>query len=172
MSGGLVHVYTGDGKGKTTASVGLAVRAAGAGSRVAFVQFVKGGPESGELASLRTLGVEVIRPAVRSSGLMTGAPTDEDREAAAAALEAVRSCLSGGYDLVVLDEACVAAAHGLVDADELASAVCARDRDVEVVLTGRGAPDSLLGIADYITEMRAVRHPYDRGVAARRGIEY
>lgn len=172
MSGGLVHVYTGDGKGKTTASVGLAVRAAGSGTRVAFVQFVKGGPESGELASLRSLGVEVVRPAVHSSGLMTGAATDEDRAAAAEALESARSCLAGGYGLVVLDEVCVAAAHGLIETGELVEAVHSRARDVEVVLTGRGAPGPLLGIADYITEMRAIRHPFDAGVNARRGIEY
>lgn len=169
---GLVHVYTGTGKGKTTASVGLAVRAAGAGLRVAFVQFVKGGPESSELSSLRRLGVAVTRPGVRSSGLMRGTVTSQDRVAADAALQAAADALAGAYDLVVLDEACVAARKGLVDVDGLVSAVCGRAPGVEVVLTGRGAPDELLEIADYVTSMEPFKHPLERGVAARKGVEF
>lgn len=169
---GLVHVYTGNGKGKTSAGVGLAVRAAGAGLRVAFVQFVKGGRESSELASLRSLGIEVIRPAQRPTGLLGDGATDEDRAAASATLDAARGALAGAYDLVVMDEACVAAGNALVDAAELAAVVAARASHVEAVLTGRGAPDELLGIADYVTEMRLVAHPYYRGVKARRGVEY
>lgn len=169
---GLVHVYTGDGKGKTTASVGLAVRAAGAGLRVAFVQFVKGGAESSELESLRRLGVVVTRPAKRSSGLMRNTVTAEDRSAADLALEAARSALGGTYDVVVLDEACVAARSGLVEAEALASAIAARPEGIEVVMTGRGVPEALLAIADYVTEMRPDKHPYERGVPARKGVEF
>lgn len=169
---GLVHIYTGAGKGKTTASVGLAVRAVGAGMRVAFVQFVKGGRESSELASLRRLGVVVTRPATASSGLMRGAATQCDAEAAEAALAATRAALAGGFDLVVLDEACVAAAKGLVDPAELAAGIRDRAAHVEVVLTGRGAPSELLELADYISELQLHRHPYERGVRARKGIEY
>jgi cob(I)alamin adenosyltransferase len=169
---GLVHVNTGDGKGKTTAAVGLAVRAAGAGLRVAFVQFVKGGPESSELGVLRRIGVDVTRPATRSSGLMRGAAHEDDVTAAAAALEAARSALRGRYELVVLDEACVAARSGLVDPESLVAAVEDRAPFVEVVLTGRDAPEQIIAIADYVTEMRALRHPYDKGTGARRGVEY
>lgn len=169
---GLVHIYTGEGKGKTTAGVGLAVRAAGAGMRVAFVQFVKGGRESSELASLRLLGVEVTRPAVHSSGLIKGAPHERDLQAGVAALAAALKALSGGHDLVVLDEACVATRSGIVMTMELAAAIRDREPHVEVALTGRGCPDELLDLADYITEFRAVRHPFERGVPARIGVEY
>ncbi|MBU4556015.1 MAG: precorrin-6A reductase [Actinobacteria bacterium] len=169
---GRVHIYTGDGKGKTTASVGLAVRAAGAGLRVAFVQFVKGGRESSELASLRRLGVEVTRPATASSGLMRGAVTQADSDAAVMALGAALDALSGAFDLVVLDEACVAARRGLVTPADLASVIRGRAPHVEVVLTGRGAPPELLELADYVTELRLQHHPYERGVHAREGIEY
>lgn len=169
---GLVHIYTGDGKGKTTAGVGLAVRAAGAGLQVAFVQFVKGGAESAELASLRRLGIHVVRPAKRSSGLMRSTITADDVHAGAAALVAARQALSGGYDLVVLDEACVAARSGLVATNALADVVRDRAAGVEVALTGRGAPDELLALADYVTEMKPHKHPFERGIAARKGIEY
>lgn len=171
---GLIQVYTGDGKGKTTASVGLAVRAAGAGLRVAFVQFVKGGRRSSELAMLGQLGVRVERPAEASTGLLgpTGI-TDDDRRAAAEAWGiAGEAIASGVYDVVILDEACVALAHGLVDERALDDALAARPSHVEVVLTGRGAPEALLELADLVTEMRAQKHPFDRGIPARLGIEY
>ncbi|MDP2233374.1 MAG: precorrin-6A reductase [Actinomycetota bacterium] len=169
---GLVHIYTGEGKGKTTASVGMAVRAAGAGMRVAFVQFVKGGRESSELSSLRRLGVEVTRPAIASSGLMRGAAAQRDAEAAAAALAVARDAVSGAFDVVVMDEACVAARRGLVASADLAAVIRDRAPHVEVVLTGRGAPPELLEFADYITELRPIRHPYEHGVQARKGVEY
>ncbi len=169
---GLVHVYTGKGKGKTTAAVGLAVRAAGAGMRVAFVQFVKGGRESSELESLRTLGIDVVRPATRSTGLMRNAATPHDHEAATAALAAAREALSGAFDLVVLDEACVAARSGLITPADLAAAIRDRALDVEVVLTGRDAPPEILKLADYISELQPQRHPFERGIHARRGIEF
>lgn len=171
---GLVQIYTGDGKGKTTAGVGLAVRAAGAGLRVAFIQFVKGGTRSSELAMLERLGVRVERPAEASTGLL--APdglTDEDRRAAAEAWTiAADAIASGSYDVVVLDEACVAVAHGLVSEAAVLAALDARPDTVEVVLTGRGASAALMEAADLVTEMRAHKHPFERGIHARRGIEY
>lgn len=170
---GLVQVYTGDGKGKTTAAVGLAVRAAGAGLRVLFLQFVKGGERSSELAMLERLGIAVERPARESTGLLAGGATDEDRRAAEEALSiAERAIASGSYDLVVLDEACVAAAHGLLDEARLLQAIAARPVHVEVVLTGRGASEAVLEAADLVTEMRSHKHPFERGVPARKGIEF
>ncbi len=172
---GLVQVYTGDGKGKTTASVGLAVRAAGAGLRVMFVQFVKGGRRSSELAMLERLGVRVERPAEASTGLLApgGGITAEDRQAVGEAWGiAAEAIASGAYDVVVLDEGCVALAHGMLDERELLDALDARPSHVEVVLTGRGAPAALVERADLVTEMRAQKHPFDRGIAARFGIEY
>ena len=170
---GLVHIYTGDGKGKTTAGVGLAVRARGAGFSVAFVQFVKGGKRSSELAMLEQLGIIVSRPAERSTGLLGDGLTDEDRQAAAEAWEIAAEAISSGtYDVVVLDEACVALAYDLIAGDALLGALAARPSHVEVVLTGRGATPALIEAADLVTEMRLVKHPYDRGIPARRGIEF
>jgi len=171
LRGGLLQVYTGEGKGKTTAATGLALRALGAGLAVTFVQFVKGGRESSELAPLRSAGACVVRPAVDRSGLLRGAATDADRAAAAAAWAAARQALSDpGCDLVVLDELHGALRHGLVDLGEVLAALASRPPRQEVVTTGRGAPDRLLTAADLVTEMAAVRHPYP-GVVARRGVE-
>ncbi len=170
---GLLQVYTGEGKGKTTAACGLAVRARGRGLSVCFVQFVKGGDPSGELAVLREAGVEIVRPAVVSSGLMIGVITPEDRSAAAEAWEVARRVISAGsWDVVILDEVCVAMGHGLVDTGDVLRALVDRPDHVEVVCTGRNAPIGLLDAADLVTEMRAVKHPYDGGVEARRGIEF
>lgn len=170
---GLVHVYTGDGKGKTTASVGLAVRAVGAGRRVAFVQFVKGGAPSAELAVLESIGVRVERPAVRSTGLLGSGINDDDRRAAAKAWEIASDILSGPeYDFVILDEVNVAMHYGLVSEDAVLEALDARSPSAEVVLTGRGASDAVIGRADYVTEMVPRKHPFDRGISARRGVEF
>lgn len=169
---GLVHIYTGDGKGKTTAAVGLAVRAVGAGLRVAFVQFVKGGTPSSELEALRRIGIEVTRPASKSSGLMRNTITPEDREAARAAIEVARLSLAGDHDVVVLDELCVAARTGLVDVNEVVDLLGSRHPGVEVVMTGRGAPEALVDLADYVTEMRPLKHPFEQGIAARKGVEF
>ena len=168
---GLLQVYTGDGKGKTTAAAGQALRARGAGLSVIFIQFVKGGPESSELAPLRAAGVDVVRPAVTRSGLLRGAATQEDRAAAAAAWAAARAALTDpGCDLVVLDELHAALRHRLVALDEVLAALAARPSHQEVVTTGRGAPEELLATADLVTEMLPVRHPYP-DVPARKGIE-
>lgn len=170
---GLVQVYTGMGKGKTTAAVGLSVRARGAGLDVLFVQFVKGGAMSSELALLRQLGVEVIRPARASTGLLAEGITEEDRAAAAEAWAAARKGMrAGGWDVVVLDEVNVALRHGLIDLDEFLETLAARSETVEVVCTGRGAPPDLVEVADLVTDMRQLKHPFEDGVLARFGIEY
>lgn len=169
---GLIHVYTGNAKGKTTAGVGLAVRAIGAGLRVAFVQFIKGGRESSELEMLRRLGAFVARPATRSSGLMTGDATDEDRRAARIAFDvASETVLSGRFDLVVLDEVNIAVTTGLVSVAELVD-LLGRRCNTEVALTGRNAANEIVEMADYVTELVAHKHPYERGIVARKGIEY
>ena len=171
LSRGLLQVYTGDGKGKTTAATGQALRARGAGLAVIFVQFVKGGRESSELAPLRAAGVRVVRPAVEPSGLLGGAPTAEDRAAAIAAWAAARGALNDpSCDLVVFDELHAALRHGLVELGEVLAALAARPAHQEVVTTGRGAPEGLLAVADLITSMTPVRHPYP-DIPARRGVE-
>lgn len=170
---GIVQIYTGDGKGKTTAAVGQAVRAAGAGKRVAFVQFVKGGRRSSELAMLERIGVRVERPAERSTGLLAGGATEHDRAAAAEAWAIARDAVtSGAWDLVVLDELCVAVRAGLVDEDEVLALLDERPTSVDLVLTGRGATEALIERADLVTEMVERKHPYRAGLAAREGIEY
>jgi cob(I)alamin adenosyltransferase len=166
-----VQVYTGDGKGKTTAAVGQALRAAGSGLAVTFVQFVKGGRESSELAPLRAAGVEVVRPASARSGLLRGEVTPEDRAAADTAWAAARAALAdSSRDLVVLDELHTALRYGLVALPEALAALDGRPPHQEVVTTGRGAPEGLLAAAGLITRMEPARHPYP-DVPARRGIE-
>ncbi|MDY0341842.1 MAG: cob(I)yrinic acid a,c-diamide adenosyltransferase [Coriobacteriia bacterium] len=170
---GLVQVYTGDGKGKTTASVGLAVRAVGSGMQVAFIQFVKGGVRSGELAMLEKLGIRVERPAERSTGLLGAGIHDDDHAAADAAWALAKDVLASGvYDLVIMDELNIAMRYELVSTDEVLSALDARPLATEVVITGRGAPEEIIERADLVTEMVLVKHPFDAGVSARKGIEY
>jgi cob(I)alamin adenosyltransferase len=169
---GLTHIYTGHGKGKTTAAVGLAVRAAGDGLRVLFVQFLKG-RATGELGPLKSLGVDVVR----SPGVKKFIPdmTQQEREECGVAQH---TCLNAAidsaarYDLIILDEAFGAAETGMIDIDALAEFVKHKPDSLELVLTGRGAPQRLIELADYVSEIKAVKHPYDRGITARKGIEY
>ena len=168
---GFVQVYTGDGKGKTTAALGLALRAAGAGLRVYFGQFIKNADYSEIKALARFADCITVRQFGRGCFLLTE-PAPEDRAAARRALEGLSEALtSGDYDLVIADEANVAVALGLIEPDDLVSLIDLRPEQVELVLTGRGAPDAVLARADLVTEMRCVRHYYDRGVLARPGIE-
>ena len=168
---GFVQVYTGDGKGKTTAALGLALRAAGAGLRVYFGQFIKNADYSEIKALARFADCITVRQFGRGCFLLTE-PAPEDRAAARRGLDNVRQALvSGDYDLVIADEANVAVALGLIEANDLVSLIDRRPEQVELVLTGRGAPDAVLARADLVTEMRCVRHYYDRGVLARQGIE-
>lgn len=170
---GIVQVYTGDGKGKTTAAVGLAVRAIGAGKRVVFIQFVKGGPRSSELAVLEEAGVLVERPAIRSTGLLGDGLNDADRRAAEQAWDLAAHVLGGSdYDVVILDEINVAVHYELVDEATLLEALDKRYPAVDVVLTGRGASPALLERADLVTEMVMRKHPFEQGTPARLGIEF
>ena len=167
---GLVHLYCGDGKGKTTAAVGLALRALGAGRTVTVVQFLKDG-QSGELALLRRLGATVYsgRPGMKFVFQMNGA----EKAAARAAHDAMlRRALAEPCDLLVLDEACAALALGMVDEALLKDAVQRRPAAREVCLTGRDPAPWMREAADYLTEMRCVRHPFAQGIAARRGVEF
>ena len=168
---GFVQIYTGDGKGKTTAALGLVLRAAGAGLRVYFGQFIKNADYSEIKALARFADCITVRQFGRGCFLLTE-PAPEDRAAARRALEGLSEALtSGDYDLVIADEANVAVALGLIEANDLVSLIDRRPEQVELVLTGRGAPEAVLARADLVTEMRCVRHYYDRGVLARPGIE-
>lgn len=170
MERGLVHLYCGAGKGKTTAAMGLALRALGAGLRVTVVQFLKDG-QSGEISPLQTLGAQVF--AGSTGGKFVFEMTAEEKALARREQDTVlRAALAADCDLLILDECCAACALGMVDEPLLKSAVLDRPTGREIVLTGRDPAEWMRQAADYITEMRAERHPYDRGVGARAGIEY
>lgn len=167
---GMLQVYTGNGKGKTTAALGLSLRAVGAGLSVFIGQFIKG-REYSELKVLSGLKGLTVRQ-YGQGRFITGKPDKEDIRLARKGLKEIGEILSGGtYQLVVLDEACVAADLELFSASELLSTLEGRREDVEVVVTGRSAPPELLETADLVTEMREIKHYFHRGVRARVGIE-
>jgi ATP:corrinoid adenosyltransferase len=168
---GYVQVYTGDGKGKTTAALGLALRAAGAGLKVYIGQLIKNADYS-ELNVLERLADCItVRQFGKGCFLLTE-PSPGDRDAARHALEEIGQVLRAGeHEVVIADEANVACALGLLTEADLLALIDQRPPQVELVLTGRGAPASVLARADLVTEMRVVKHYYDRGVLARKGIE-
>jgi cob(I)alamin adenosyltransferase len=174
---GLTIVYTGDGKGKTTAAVGLTVRAAGNRMRVLFVQFIKGSWKSGEREILRSLpNVEV---AVTGRGFTIEGlrdpriPMQAHHAAAASGWALARKAIAeGAYDLIVLDEILGAVKAELIPLDEVLHAVRLRPPRLHLVLTGRGAPPELIELADLVSEVRPIKHPFERGIPAQRGIEF
>jgi cob(I)alamin adenosyltransferase len=174
---GLVHIYTGDGKGKTTASLGLAMRAAGMGFKVLIVQFFKEDKApSGEKEFLRGIdsGIELIRANCRHP-IFTGDKTDRAKVAASIADTfelAKEKVAEGGLGLIVFDEILAAVNGGWLASVELLKFIEGRPKGLEVVMTGRAAPVELVKAADYVTEMLNIKHPYDEGVAARKGIDF
>jgi len=167
---GMVHVYTGNGKGKTTAAFGLAVRAVGAEKNVYIAQFVKGMKYS-ELNSL----AKIEKIEIKQYGLnyfINGKAEQEDIEAARKGLAEVTEILkSGEYELVILDEANIAVYYQLFSAAELIEVIEKRAPEVEVVITGRYAQDKIIEYADLVTEMKEIKHYYKKGIKARVGIE-
>jgi cob(I)alamin adenosyltransferase len=168
---GLVIVNTGDGKGKTTAALGMAMRAVGHGMRVAFIQFVKAwSVGEHEAAGRLAPELEVFR---LGKGFVVGDPAPEHLAAAREALEFVRRCLvAGRYQMVVADEVLTAVGLKLISAAEVEDLLGARPPEVHLVLTGRGAWASLIERADLVTDMRLVKHPYEKGVTAQEGVEF
>jgi cob(I)alamin adenosyltransferase len=172
---GLVHIYTGDGKGKTTSAVGLAVRAFGRGMRIIFAQFLKDGV-SGEIKILNELGngFRVCKSgfAGKFTWQMDESELCEARKEQNSFLDAViAEAFSGGWDMLVLDEILVAVDQGIIDESRVEELIKEKPEDLELVLTGRSAPESLVRIADYVSEIKAVKHPYEKGIGARIGIE-
>ncbi|MCX8197637.1 MAG: cob(I)yrinic acid a,c-diamide adenosyltransferase [Candidatus Micrarchaeota archaeon] len=186
---GLVHVLTGDGNGKTTSAVGVAVRACGHGLKVAFVQFLKGGL-SGEVSAMRKLGIEVIsgtkhcpkNPEHADFMAKNGyvffckdcfVVNDEDRRLAREAFrKAQELCWSGQYHLVVLDEIFWAMKEKLVSEEEVLNLLKSKSPSCEIVLTGRGATKAIEEASDYLTYVNKGKHPFDKGVISRAGIDY
>ena len=169
---GLVHIYTGDGKGKTTASVGLAVRAVGQGLKVLFVQFFKeDSASSGEKEVLRKLGVELIRSNCRHPIFTRDADVEKIKGEITGTFEKARD-KARDCDLLVLDEVMSCVNGGWIDMEDLISFLKDRPSGLEVVLTGRDAPVELQQVSDYVSEMLKIKHPFDAVVKARKGIVY
>lgn len=172
---GLIHIYCGENKGKTTASVGLSVRAAGAGRKVLFTQFLKRG-DSAELSALRLIpGIRILVCEKPYGFIWT--MDDEEKARARADFtglfgEAVRLAAEDQYDLLVLDEILGAISCGMVPEDAVIRFLQNKPDGLEVVLTGRDPSPALVELADYVTEMKKIKHPFDRGIPARKGIEF
>ena len=169
---GLIHLYCGDGKGKTTAAVGLAVRAAGAGKQVIFTQFFKDGSSS-EVESLKLLGIRTIH-AQTVKGFYRAMNEQQRQQARQDYTALFRQVTDAAKDagLLILDEIVSACNRGVVPEGLVVDFLQNKPSALEVVLTGRDPSPALVELADYITEMRKLRHPFDRGVAARKGIEF
>ena len=175
MNTGLIHIYTGDGKGKTTAALGLAMRCAGAGGKILLVRFLKNN-DSAELDLLsRIPEIEVFdNPKVfRMIGLKKGEVPEGSREYYAAMFdEAEDLALAGGYDMVIFDELMASVNLGFVDAQSVVSFLKNKPEKLEVVMTGRDPDPAIAAEADYISEIKKIKHPYDKGITARKGIEF
>jgi cob(I)alamin adenosyltransferase len=199
---GLVHIYTGHGKGKTTASLGLALRAIGHGYRVYMVQFLKGGGYTGELVAadlflprltMRQCGKHCIDESrqMKLGGFEEPKPImvrtridceecrycftidEEEKEHARRGFAlAHQMAESGEFDLVILDEICGAISQGLVTLKQVLELIHSKHEYTELLLTGRDAPEELIAEADYVSHIQSVRHPYEKGIEARKGIEY
>jgi cob(I)alamin adenosyltransferase len=190
---GLIHIYTGEGKGKTTSALGMALRAVGGGLKVIMIQFLKTSNRYGELKGANKLkpGLEIVQMGPECVRLMKDPAADKectgcmechvdpanprvsDLEAARKALDFAEECLSANkYDLVILDEINYTIEFNLLATEEVISVLKHKHETVEVVLTGRAASPDLIELADYVTEMREIKHPWRTGKMARRGIEY
>jgi cob(I)alamin adenosyltransferase len=170
---GLIQVYTGNGKGKTTCALGLTVRAAGNGIPVAIVQFLKGWDFYGEIQGLGFLPGVTLERTGRAEFVRKTGPIPEDYDEARRGLETARRfIMDETHELVILDEVNVALNYGLISVRDVLEVVQGRPEGVEVVLTGRNAPEKILEVADLVTEMREVKHPFRAGIKARKGIEY
>jgi len=184
---GLVQIYTGDGKGKTTATLGLGLRAAGHGMKVLMVQFMKTVRYYGELESVKRLApnfeiVQKGKPCSRPEADCMECeacfvhPEKPQPEDIAAARDAVEFCADvlrkGEHDIVILDEVLYAVKFGLIECGDVVKLIKMKPPEMELILTGRDAPQELIDLADLVTEMRLIKHPYQQGITARKGVEY
>jgi len=170
---GTIQVYTGDGKGKTTAALGQALRAWGHGQRVLVLQFMKGRINYGELSAAERLeGFDIVQCG-RETFVNKENPEPEDIKLAQRGLKLARKEISAGkYDLIVLDELNVALDYNLVSLDEVLEILSAKPKNMEIIITGRYAPPKIMEIADLVSEVREVKHHYQDGTSAREGVEY
>jgi len=168
---GKIHIYTGDGKGKTTAALGLALRAAGAGCKVQIVQFLKN-QETSEWRSLKSLKNIAIKKFGRKNFIFKKSQALDRQEAAKALAWAQKVIKAKKFNLVILDEIFLALFFKLIPTAAIVKLIKSKPKDLELILTGRKAPAQIIKLADYVTEMKAIRHPYQKGLLARKGIEY
>jgi len=173
FSRGLVQIFTGDGKGKTSAALGIVLRALGHGLRVCIVTFMKGDYPYGEWQVLSKLpNVNIARFGLRTFTDPAAVKPEEIEQAKQALAVARETMLSGDYDLVVLDEINIAVAWKLVELDEVVRLIQDKPPNVELILTGRRADTKLVQLADLVTECLKIKHPYDKGIMSRKGIDY
>jgi len=173
---GLIHLYYGDGKGKTTAALGLALRAAGSGKNVVIVEFIKNW-SSGEHNSLSQVSnIQVFRGKAAGGKFIHEMTVEEKQETKASQDECLQKAIklieAGQCDMLILDEAADAHELGVVDADMLEKVIYSKPDYLELIITGHNPDERLINRADYVTEMKKHKHPYDEGVSARRGIEF
>jgi cob(I)alamin adenosyltransferase len=172
MKRAYIHIYTGEGKGKTTASVGLALRAKSRGLKVLFIQLMKGGLEGGEISILNKVSVETrIYDQIRSPLFYPDVDIEKTHKTTLTVLNEILS-MAGQYDLVVIDEFNNLLRSGILNEEEAVRFIERFPPETELVLTGRGATDRMIDRADYVTYMKEVKHPYRQGVKAREGIEF
>lgn len=170
---GLVQVYTGNGKGKTSAALGLALRATGRGLKVYVIQFIKGGFDYGELHVVDRLPNLTLKAFGRGKFITSKPPEKEDVKLAEEALKLAEEITqSREYDVVILDEINVALHLKLIKLQEVEEMIKRKPENVEIVLTGRNAPEEIIELADLVTELKEIKHPFSKGFQARKGIEY
>jgi cob(I)alamin adenosyltransferase len=170
---GLVQVYTGNGKGKTSAAFGLALRATGRGLKVYMIQFIKGGFDYGELYTVKKLPNFTLKAFGRGKFVTSKPPQKEDMRLAQEALHFAEQVIqSRSSNIVILDEINVALDLKLISLEDVLKLIKSKPSDLELVLTGRNAPEEIVEAADLVTEMKEVKHPFSKGTEARKGIEY
>jgi len=170
---GIVQVYTGSGKGKSTAAFGLALRAIGSGLKVYIIQFIKGGFDYGELYIVDKIPNLTLKAFGRGKFVTEKPPAKVDVQFAEEALALAEKIVkSGEYDIVILDEVNVALNLKLIKTERVIELIKTKPKHVELVLTGRYAPNEIIELADLVTDMRELKHPYNKGFKARKGIEY
>jgi cob(I)alamin adenosyltransferase len=170
LSRGMIYVYTGDGKGKTTAALGLSIRAAGQNMKVAFIQFIKGVPSGEILFTNKYNPFEIIQ---LYSGDSFSKPFEQLKQEAQKTFSYARETLiNGSFDLVIFDEILVAINKKLITTQQVLDLLDEKPDSVELVLTGRNAPQEIMDRADLVTDMHMIKHPYTKGITGKRGIEY
>ena len=172
---GLVHIYSGDGKGKTTSAVGLAARALGRGLKVCYVSFHKRPEKYGysEMETLRLAGALILNRAKGHPKLdRTIDPVENSREVKAAIEEITELINSQPFDLLILDEIIISVRDSYIQEDRVLEFIANKPKSMELVMTGRGVTDALIEVADYVSNITKIKHPFDRGIGSREGIEY